>query len=63
MSEDHKKQRFCIKSYEEELKTRILGYAQLFRLTIDNCSALAAKDAVLPLSGCKMEEGDLCPLT
>lgn len=36
MPEDHKKQRFCIKSCEEELKKRISGYAQLFRLTIDN---------------------------
>lgn len=36
MSEDDKKQRFCIKSYAEELKMRIWGYAHLFKLTIDN---------------------------
>lgn len=36
MSEAHKKQRFCIKIYEEELKTRIFGYAQRFTLSIDN---------------------------
>lgn len=55
MSEDHKKQRFCIKSCEEELKTMILGYdVQLFRLLIDNFSELAVKDAILQLSGDKM---------
>lgn len=46
MSEDHKKQRFCIKSCEEELKTRILGYVQLFKLLIDNFSALSVKSAI-----------------
>lgn len=54
MSEDHKKQRFCIKSCEEELKTMILGYVQLFRLLIDNFNELAVKDAILQLSGDKM---------
>lgn len=36
MPENHKKLRVCIKSYEEELKTWTLGYAQLFRLTTEN---------------------------
>lgn len=54
MSEDHKRQRFCIKSCEEELKIRILGYVQLFKLLIGYFSALSVKGTTLQLSGDKM---------